>query len=100
MKKCEKHRNQRPRQVCVKAPETSVIGVKCNPLQYNQESLMPTHPTNVNFAVGNQESLMSTHPTNVNFAVGVENSDHDDQWFEASLSNDDDSSSSEEDYLN
>ena len=61
---------------------------------------MPTHPTNVNFAVGNQESLMPTHPTNVNFAVGVENSDHDDQWFEASLSNDDDSSSSEEDYFN
>ena len=82
MKKCEKQRNQRPRQVCVKPPETSVIGVKCNPLQYNQESLMPTHPTNVNFA------------------VGVENSDHDDQWFEASLSNDDDSSSSEEDYFN
>ena len=103
MKKCEKVKKERPRQVCVKAPETSIIGAKCNPLQYNQESLSPRPPPTLNQeSLGptprlplNQESSSPTRPTNDNFAVGLENPASDEQWLEASLYSDDSASSEE-----
>ena len=86
MKKCEKKAHQRPRQVCVKPPETSIVGVKCNPLQYTRDSLIPTQVNQMN-QMNQQNNVM---------AVGRESADHDEQMFEASLYNDEFSESSEE----
>ena len=123
MKKCEKQKHQRPRQVCVKAPTTRVVGgLKCNPLDYNLDSLSTVQATNAaqfnNFGSGgagshnfNLDSLSTAQTTNAqfnnfgsgvtgshNYAVGHEDPSHDEQYFEASLYTDysSDSSSSEE----